>query len=230
MHGGSDMEARLAGQTDLAGFRSEARQLLAHQVPPDEVQWMLEPPADLYVDPESPSASRPRNVARAATAIVPASFTRLCEFVVLHRDPGRFALLYRLLWRLVHEPGLRNDPVDADVLQAQHMAHAVRRDIHKMKANVRLRQVRDSAGRELQVGCYEPAHHVMEAVAPWFARRLPAARWAIVTPDRSVRCEDGRLLFGPGVPSAELPRYDAGDDQWLAVYERVFSAYDQADA
>lgn len=230
MHRGSDMEARLAGQTDLAGFRSEARQLLAHQVPPDEVQWMLEPPADLYVDPESPSASRPRNVARAATAIVPASFTRLCEFVVLHRDPGRFALLYRLLWRLVHEPGLRNDPVDADVLQAQHMAHAVRRDIHKMKANVRLRQLRDSAGRELQVGCYEPAHHVMEAVAPWFARRLPVARWAIFTPDRSVRCEDGRLLFGPGVPPAELPRQDAGDDRWFAVYERVFSAYDQADA
>jgi DNA polymerase len=226
MLGGSGMEAKLAGQTDLAGFRSEAWQLLAHQVPPEEVQWQLESPVNEYTDPQSPIASRPKNVARAATAIVPASFTRLCEFVVLHRDPERFSLLYRLLWRLVHEPGLRNDPIDADMLQAQHMAHAVRRDVHKMKANLQMRSLRDAAG-DLQVGCYEPAHHVMEAVAAWFAKRLPAARWAIFTPDRSVRCEEGRLLFGPGVPASELPGHGGSDADWLACYERVFAAHDR---
>jgi DNA polymerase len=105
------MEAKLQGPTDLAGFRSEARQLLAHQVPPHEVQWQLQLPVEPYTDLQSPQASRPRNVARAATAIVPASFTRLCEFVVLHRDRERFSLLYRLLWRLVHEPNLRNEPL-----------------------------------------------------------------------------------------------------------------------
>ena len=218
------MEARLAGHTDLAGFRSEARQLLAHQVPPEEVHWQLAPESDQCFDAQSPQASRPRNVARAATAIVPASFTRLCEFVVLHRDPERFSLLYRLLWRLVHEPGLRNDAGDADMVQAQHMAHAVRRDIHKMKANLRMRSLRDAEGGELQVGCYEPAHHVVEAVAPWLAKRLPARRWAVFTPARSVRCEDGKLLFGPGVPAAELPRADAADADWLACWQRVFAA------
>lgn len=223
----SDMEVKLAGQTDLAGFRSEARQLLAHQVPPDEVQWQLQAPVDPFVDPQSPQSSRPKNVARAATAIVPASFTRLCEFVVLHRDPARFALLYRLLWRLVHEPGLRNDPVDADMLQAQHMAHAVRRDIHKMKANLRMRPLRDARGKDLQVGCYEPAHHVAEAVAPWFAKRIPAPRWAIFTPDRSARCDGGALLYGPGVPAADLPGAEGTDADWLACYERVFAPHDR---
>jgi len=227
MHPDADMQIKLAGQTDLAGFRSEARQLLAHQVPPDEVQWQFEPPGDPFTDPELPQASRPRNVARAATAIVPASFTRLCEFVVLHRDVERFALLYRLLWRLVHEPNLRNDPIDADMLQAQHMAHAVRRDIHKMKANLRMHAIRDSEGQPLEVGCYEPAHHVAEAVAPWLAKRLTTARWAIFTPERSLRCEDGRLMFGPGVPGAELPRPDATEAQWLACYERVFAPHDR---
>lgn len=222
------MDAKLEGQTDLAGFRSEARQLLSHQVPPEDVHWLLETPLDPYSDAESPLASRPRNVARAATAIVPASFTRLCEFVVLHRDPERFSLLYRLLWRLVHEPALRNDVVDADMLQAQHMAHAVRRDIHKMKANLRLHPVRDALGRELQVASYEPAHHVVEAVAPWFAKRIPTARWVIFTPDRSARCDEGRLLFGPGVPTAQLPRGDADEAQWLACHERVFAAHDRA--
>ena len=221
------MEAKLAGQTDLAGFRAEARQLLAHQVPPEDVEWHLDAPSDPYTTPQSPQASRPRNVARAATAIVPASFTRLCEFVVLHRDPDRFGLLYRLLWRLVHEPQLRNDPVDADMLHAQHMAHAVRRDIHKMKVNLRMRLLRDAEGRDLHAGCYEPAHHVVEAVAPWFAKRVPAARWVIFTPERSVRCDEGNLLFGPGVPAQELPGFDGGDAQWLACYERVFAAHDR---
>jgi len=214
-------EAKLAGPTDLAGFRAEARQLLAQQVPPDDVQWQLDNAAP-YGEGQSPQASRPKNVARAATAIVPASFTRLCEFVVLHRDPARFALLYRLLWRLVHEPGLRNDALDADMLQAQHMAHAVRRDIHKMKANLRMRLLRDAQGYELQLGCYEPAHHVLEAVAPWFARRIPQTRWAILTPERSARFDNGHLLFGPGVPADEHPAAEANDAAWLAAYARVF--------
>ena len=222
---GSTMEARLAGQTDLAGFRSEARQLLAHQVPPEEVEWHLAPNADEYCDPQSPQSSRPRNVARAATAIVPASFTRLCEFVVLHRDPMRFSLLYRLLWRLVHEPGLRNDAHDADMQQAQHMAHAVRRDLHKMKANLRMHALRDAQGEDLQVGCYEPAHHVVEAVAPWLSKRLPAPRWALFTPDRSVRWDGGHLLFGPGLPPSELPKSGEGDAAWLECYARVFASH-----
>jgi probable DNA metabolism protein len=221
------MEAKLAGQTDLAGFRSEARQLLARQVPPDEVHWQFAPAASPYAD-GLPQAARPRNVARAAAAIVPASFTRLCEFVVLHRDPDRFALLYRLLWRLVHEPGLRNDPIDADMLQAQHMAHAVRRDIHKMKANLRLRSLHDAQGRELQVGCHEPAHHIVEAVATWFGKRIAAPRWAIFTPERSVRCDDGVLLLAPGGIVSCVAKQDASDAEWLALYQQVFAAHDGA--
>jgi probable DNA metabolism protein len=222
------MKVKLAGSTDLAGFRSEARQLLAHQVPPDEVEWRLEAPADPYTDPELPQASRPRNVARAATAIVPASFTRLCEFVVMHRDPGRFSLLYRLLWRLVHEPNLRNDPVDRDMLQAQHMAHAVRRDIHKMKTTLRMHALDDGHGEAIELGCHEPAHHVLEAAAPWFAKRLAARRWAIFTPERSVRCEGGQLLYGPGLAAEDFPGERATEAQWRACYERVFGPHDSA--
>ncbi len=47
-------------------------------------------------------------------------------YAAQHRDQDRFALLYRLLWRLVHEPGLRHDPADPDMVRAHHMAHAVR--------------------------------------------------------------------------------------------------------
>ena len=218
------MEVQLTGHSDLAGFRDHARQLLAQQVPPEQVHWTLDLESALYRDPVPATGSRPRNVARAATAIVPASFTRLCEFVVLHRDPQRFSLLYRLLWRLVHEPGLRNDSSDPDMLQAQHMAHAVRRDVHKMKANLKLRTVRDAGGEPLQVGCHDPAHHVVEVVAPWLARNVPGPRWAVFTPDRSVYCEQGRLLHGPGVPPAALPGYDGPESAWQEIYAQVFAA------
>lgn len=217
------MEVKLTGYTDLAGFRTEARQLLAHQVPPDEVHWALDlGHAGEFSDLQQ--TSRPQNVPRAAAAIVPASFTRLCEFVVLHRDPGRFNLLYRLLWRLVHEPRLRHEPADADMLQAQHMAHAVRRDIHKLKSNLRLHPIHDAAGQEWQVASYEPAHHIVEAAAASLAKRPAADRWVLFTPQRSVRCEGGRVLFGPGLPAADMPGLVASDDAWWELYRRVFGA------
>lgn len=222
-----DVQVNLTGPVDLAGFRTEVWQLLAQQVPPEAVQWQLNA-ATPYAELQTPQSSRPRNVARAATAIVPASFTRLCEFVVLHRDPDRFKLLYRLLWRLVHEPALRNDPVDADMLQAQHMAHAVRRDIHKLKANLKLRTVHDAQEQELQVASHEPAHHVVEAAGPWLCKRVAARRWALFTPERSVRCEHGKLLFGPGVARWALPGADASDADWVACYTRVFTAAEDA--
>src|SRR5512133_610018 len=195
------MEARLASETDLAGFREEARVLLGHQVPPEAVHWQTEHAqnSDRFAEPTAPGDIRPRDVPKAASAIVPASFLRLCEVVVLHHDPDRFALLYRLLWRLVHEPGLRNDPVDADMLHAHQMAQAVRRDLHKMKAFLRFRSVDDGQSPPLQLAWFDPAHHIVEAVAPWFVKRFPQVRWAILTPERSVECDGRQLHFGPGL-------------------------------
>ncbi|HSV45297.1 MAG TPA: UdgX family uracil-DNA binding protein [Ramlibacter sp.] len=240
------MHARLSSETDLAGFRAEARSLLAHQIPPDEVEWETDPgvDGDLFADPAPASDSRPRGVAKAASAIVPASFLRLCEMVVLHHDPSRFALLYRLLWRLVHEPGLRNNPIDPDMLHAQQMGQAVRRDMHKMKNFVRFHPMQDGApgGEPLNLAWYEPAHHIVEAVAPWFAKRFARLRWAIMTPERSVRwdpyaghaplptagedtagpeVETGRLEFGPGVRPAQPPATE-DDARWLVCYQRIF--------
>jgi probable DNA metabolism protein len=212
-------EARLASETDLAGFRAESRDLLAQQVHPDSVQWQMGKPAlaELYTSPMPAAASRPRSVARAATAIVPASFLRLCESVVLHRDPERFSLLYRLLWRLVHEPGLRNEPTDPDMMRAQHMAHAVRRDIHKMKTYLRFVPLGDG-----QVAYYEPSHHVLEVVGPWFARRIGDRAWAIFTPERSVRFDGRKVLYGPGLARDRVPAAEDDAPAWQACMDELF--------
>lgn len=219
------MDARLASETDLAGFREEARSLLAHQVPPEAVHWQTARAenSEHFADPVAMGEDRPRGVPKAASAIVPASFLRLCEVVVLHSDPSRFALLYRLLWRLVHEPALRNDPVDPDMLHAHQMRQSVRRDLHKMKASMRFRPITDGGAEPLHVAWFEPAHHIVEAVAPWFAQRSPQMRWALFTPERSVECDGRQLHFSPGLPRAEAPGHDAPEGDWLALYQRVFA-------
>jgi uracil-DNA glycosylase len=212
-------DACLASETDLAGFRAESRDLLAHQVHPDMVQWSTRQPLaeELREVPQTAAASRPRSVARAATAIVPASFLRLCESVVLHRDPARFGLLYRLLWRLVHEPQLRNDALDPDMTRAQHMAHAVRRDLHKMKTSLHFIPFEG-----LEAAFFEPSHHVLEVAAPWFARRFTEQPWVIFTPERSVRFDGRSLVYAPGVPRQQVPRNDAPREAWQACIDEVF--------
>lgn len=215
------MEARLSGETDLAGFREEARLLLRQQVPPEAVRW-LTAEAQNSDHFSEPGLVGPPELAKPASAIVPASFLRLCEVVVLHHDPDRFALLYRLLWRLVHEPGLRHDPVDADMLHAHQMAQSVRRDIHKMKALLRLRRTPNESDPTLQLAWFAPTHHILEAVAPWFANRHPQPRWAIFTPERSVEWDGRKLHYAQGVPRSRAPKAEGGDEAWMAVHGSVF--------
>ncbi len=217
------MLVRLAGETDLAGFRSHARQLLAAGAPPEAVQWATRAQADdLFDGVEAEAAEVQGHQPRVA---VPASFVTLCEGVVLHRDPQRFALLYRLLWRLAHEPALRHDPLDTDMLRARDMAHAVRHDIHKMRAFVRFRQVEDGdPNGPVHVAWFEPENHIVQANAAWFMRRFAQMRWAILTPDCCVRWEPGGALeFSAGVARDQAPPADAGEQLWLTYYRSIFN-------
>ena len=219
----------LAGETDFAGFRAAARGLLAAGAPPDTVLWLTAGgtgTGELFAHTPAPAPATPPAGPRAA---VPRAFITLCQTVALHDDPQRFALLYRLLWRLVHEPGLRHDPLDADLIQARHMHKAVRRDMHKTKAFVRFRTLDDGGTQPLHVAWFEPSHHTVEAVAPFFARRFTAMRWAILTPRRSARWTppsqdgEGALHFGPGAHRGDAPAADAGESLWLTYYASIFN-------
>jgi DNA polymerase len=219
---------RLASAVDLAGFRRACRRLWAEQVAPERVVWQCADDAegDLFE-----SAAQRVDAAPDSTAPpvhVPASFLSLVESAILHSDADRFALLYRLLWRLQIEPGLRDDPLDADWQRADQMAQAVRRDMHKMKAFVRFRKIAEpdgegAIGAPLHVAWFEPEHHIVEATAPFFARRFTAMRWAILTPERSVHWDGGELVFAPGARRDQAPAADAGEALWLTYYRSIFN-------
>jgi DNA polymerase len=154
---------------------------------------------------------------------VPPDFVRLCETLVLHRDPARFALMYRLLWRMTEQPDLRHDPLDADRLQAHRMARAVARDMHKMHAFVRFRPVVDGTGQTLHIAWFEPDHFITEATAGFFVRRFTQMHWAILTPEASVRWDGAQLHTGPGAQRSDAPPPDAGEALWLTYYRSIFN-------
>ena len=216
---------KLAGPIDLAGFRAACRRLWSDRVEPGRVEWHVANAAegDLFEsDDHLTEATLPADALPPLR--VPPSFVSLCESVVLHRDARRFGLLYRLLWRLSTEPELRGDPLDADRIDAEHMAQSVRRDMHKMKAFVRFRTISSADGAApLHVAWFEPEHHIVEATAPFFARRFAQMRWAVLTPERSVEWDGRALQFGPGARKDQAPPADAGEGLWLTYYENIFN-------
>ena len=215
----------LCAHDDVAGFKRAVRQLIARQVPPACVQWQVADDAhtDLFAGADTgPGAPAPDSAAPAFR--LPAQAVQWLEHAALHSEPGRFALLYRLVWRLLAEPGLRDDPLDADMLHAERLARAVRRDKHKMTAFVRFRPIAAAAGESAEhVAWFEPDHHIVLATAPFFARRFAQMRWAILTPARSVRWDGERLAFGPGAQRADAPPADAGEQLWLTYYAHIFN-------
>lgn len=216
----------LASQTDLSGFRREARALLAALVPPEEASWNARATLAQHDAAGHAHARSDEKPQSGVNLVLPRSFLSLCNLVVLHHDPARFELLYRLLWRLVHEPGLHRDPHDEDRLRALHMARAVRRDMQKMKSQVRFRMVRHTEnGEPLQIAWFAPDHYILEAVAPFFMRRMAHSQWAILTPEGSIRGHAESLEFGPGVPCNSGLSRDAPEGSWLECYRQAFQGH-----
>lgn len=218
---------RLAAADGFDEWRARARGLLRADVPPEEVIWTCvgdddQPP--LRFDKVEEVSSPPENDEVSHAAAVPREFVRLASTVACHRDPERWSLLYRILYRLTHgERHLLEVEVDGDVRRCQLMEKAVRRDAHKMKAFVRFREIACD-GKSNFVAWHRPDHLIVGQVAPWFARRFSAMRWSILTPDASVHWDIRALSFGPGVRRSDAPTADDSlEDLWRAYYAAIFN-------
>ncbi|MFP2959963.1 DUF4130 domain-containing protein [Myxococcus sp. 1LA] len=186
---------------DLASFRVVARGLLARGEPPERVRFEE---ARGRQDPWR-EASRWEAWGRAASG-VPRDFVGLAQQVVCHREPARWTLLYRVLWRLTHgEPSLLERHEDADVRRLRWLEQAVRRDMQALMAALRFRRVwRD--GREHHVAWYRPEHRIVRDVAPFLVRRFPAFSWSLFTPETWAHWDGARLSFEDGGAPPEWVR------------------------
>jgi len=96
--------------------------------------------------------------------------------VVRHSDCERYGLLYRLIWRVAHGERALPEVVSDPLIHRLHiMRKSLARDIHKMHAFVRFRQVETPEG-ERYVAWFEPEHHILESVGPFFRDRFERVR------------------------------------------------------
>ena len=212
---------RLASETDFEGWRMAARSLVAQGIAPENIEWRVEnarDSGDLFgaIAFESAPSAGPQFT-------VPRDFIRLCKMAILHRDPARFALLYRLLSRLKHQPKLLQVAFDADVFCLHAMTKAVRRDLHKMKAFVRFREISHEKTGSRFVAWFEPDHYIVEAAAPFFTQRFTNMHWSILTPDLCMHWNGLTLDYSPGASKADAPGEDAGEELWRVYYRNIFN-------
>jgi probable DNA metabolism protein len=207
----------LDSETDFDGWRKAARALALNDVKPSDVSWRVADDAPELFEPTAPPLAPPDG-----TFNVPAKFVELAEVAILHRNPERFALLYRLLWRLRQSHDLLDIATDPDVAELAAMAKAVRRDEHKMHAFVRFREI----GREQKshfVAWFEPEHHIVELAAPFFARRFADMPWSILTPDVCAHWDGHAVSITPGVAKREAPTVDRLEETWRRYYASIFN-------
>jgi probable DNA metabolism protein len=214
----------LRSVTDWTGFSRAVRALHAQGVAPQHVLWrtddapapdLFDAGGDAFVDAHALPQSPPLHL--------PKSFVDEAREVFLHSDDGRLSLLHQMVAQIAVDTRAWSDPLHGDRPRFDHLLREVRREIHKMHAFVRFRRIDESAGSARHVAWFEPGHHVLEAAAPFFARRFATMRWAILTPRVSVAWDGSALAFGDGAAQSQCPPPDAGEALWLAYYRSIFN-------
>lgn len=215
----------LPEQDDFDLWRERARALVQAEVPPDRVAWVAPGGSgDLFSQGERRMPVPPPD---APPVRVSKRFLALARNAILHSDPERFALLYRLLWRLQRNGRLMEDKADPEVRKIEELDKNVRRDSHKMHAFVRFRRVEEGAGGEdggeHYVAWFEPEHHILRANAGFFVRRFANMKWSILTPAGSLHWDGEVLSEGPPAERSDAPGGDPMEDLWRGYYASIFN-------
>ena len=207
----------LSAPDDFDGWRDAARGLAEAGVPSAAIAWQVEgETADLFAGPDTlPPPAGP-------SFAVPRAFVDLAKKAICHSHPERFALLYAMLLKLRINKRALEDRADPLLDRLERMAKEVRRDLHKMHAFVRFREVTDDDGTRF-VAFFEPDHHIVRATAGFFVRRFTSMRWSILTPELSIHWDGTTLTEGPGATRGDAPEGDPVEAVWKTYYASIFN-------
>ena len=218
---------RVQIEADFEAWRTAAREGLLAGYKPEELDLqdataaqVMDLDFGIEATPTGPVFAQPN---------VPKAFLEAARVAGVHRDPQRWNLLYRLLWRLQTNRGLMQVEVDDDVAELRRLTEQVRRDIHKMHAFVRFRKIQtevaDAPPEEHYIAWYRPDHRILPLAVPFFAERFAVMRWSLLTPDASVTWDPAvrRLVFGEGMGLERAPKEDEVEELWLSYYASIFN-------
>lgn len=211
-----------------AAWRDAARGLLARAVPPERVRWASEgdaPALPLFGAGDAGGARGAAGPTGTAQIHLPRALLSMIEAALCAAVPERFDLPYRAVWRAQRERHMLGDDSDPDLARLRVLAKLVKRDAHKMKAFVRFCEERSAAPAETRrrfSAWFEPDHFIVEATAPFFARRFGDMDWHIATPNGCATCASGVLDYAPGVtrPAALT---DPTEALWRTYYTNIFN-------
>ena len=204
----------------FSSWRQKARQFVMEKIHPDDINWSQEA-LSLFTLPSEPDSEREVTLLRSFK--VPPNFIGLAETVSYARDEQRWDLMYKILFRLVHEsPHLLKINVDPDVRKAELLKKSVSHDIHKMHAFVRFKKSQVN-GEEIYLAWHKPEHYSLRPGSPFFARRFGDKRWSLFTPDESAHWDLKNLTFGPGMEQNDFSVTDHWDEVWKTYYKSIFN-------
>ncbi len=205
--------AACSPHASLNEWRALARRAISHRIPPSDLNWS--DTKDLF-SVELPSEDGPHQTR------VSAEFLKLAGSVIWHSAPHRFAFLYAALWRIDQSSYSALSPTDSLGQFLNLMAKSVRRDIHKMHAFVRFRELPSDARRRRFAAWFEPEHFTLEPASSFFVKRFADMDWLIATPYLSARFEGGTLHFEDGCTRPDLPE-DASEALWGTYFANIFN-------
>ncbi|UWR24246.1 UdgX family uracil-DNA binding protein [Sulfitobacter sp. S190] len=198
-------------------WRTAARALASNDIPADQVEWMMEGGQTGLFAQDGAALPAPRDIS------VPSGFVQLARQVCASRAEGAHELLYRVLLRCRGNAALLSNRADPDIARLEELAKNIRRDMHKMKAFVRFRDVsKPGANRRQFLSWFEPDHRIEELIGGFFQRRFGDMDWVIVTPEVTMRFEGGDLSF-EAVASERLDLSDETEELWKTYYANIFN-------
>lgn len=218
------VRVKLSDDDDTQAFWRAVLPLDAAGIAPERVVFEQPgAPTDLFAGIASATPEEAAGAAARDIRPLGSDMRAHLDKVLLHAAPDRFALVYRLVRRLRATPHLFSIVSDTDVSRAAAYAKAVRRDMHKMTAFVRFREVPVQDGDAAYVAWFEPEHHIVAATAPFFMKRFASMRWSILTPRRSAHWDGEHLTIAEGRTVADAAAGDPLEEVWKTYYAHIFN-------
>lgn len=197
-------------------WRLKAGQLLVSKVAPEKINWITSDDGFHFGEDwiDQPVTESP---------LLPREFFDKAQVVSAFRDDSTWSLLYRVAWRiLTEEKNLLQIALDDDVREFESRYRLVMRDIHKMKAFVRFKEIKQG-DKIIYMAWHRPDHRIVRLAAPFFKDRFNGMNWVIMTEDESMSWDQSEIHFSAGIPQHEALMEDSSEDLWKTYYAAIFN-------
>lgn len=213
-------------------WRTKARSLLDEKIHPNDVIWSTQQNESDelfgFAEPTNP-APAPKTSPLTNRVKVPPYFIQLAQTVSCHRSQKQWSMLYHILWSVTYEQerGILYDQTNDTMRKLEQMRKSISRDIHKMRAFVRFRQIKSDPeqtdNRENYIAWFEPEHLIVRANTPFFRKRFAGMNWSILTPDECVHWDGTNISHTEGVDKSQAPDADELEELWRGYYRSIFN-------